>query len=100
MIAVTTAVILGVTTLWVLAPILGWTRSEDEGEDGAAEEQEALLASRRELLTSIKDLEMEYKVGKLTPEDYEETREGLVREATEVLRHLDEGETEPPPRPE
>jgi hypothetical protein len=92
MIAVATAVILGATALWVLAPILGWTRTEDQEQDRIPEEQKALLDSRREILSSIKDLEMEYKVGKLTPEDYEETREHMTREAVEVLRRLDEGE--------
>jgi hypothetical protein len=91
MIAVATALILGATTLWVLAPVLGWTRAEDQGEDRISEEQQALLDSRREILASIKDLEMEYKVGKLTSEDYEETRERMTREAVEVLRRLDEG---------
>lgn len=91
MIAAAIAAIIGGTTLWVLAPLLGWT-SEEEVLDAAAEEQEKLLAARRELLASIKDLEMEHQVGKLTREDYEETREKLTREAVEVLRRLDRQE--------
>lgn len=84
------AAILGATTLWVLAPLLGWTRREEEAPGPLAEQQEDLLAARREILTSIKDLDMEAQVGKLTPEDYEETRERLSQEAIEVLRRLDE----------
>ncbi len=84
------AVLLGATTLWVLAPLLGWTRQEEEARDPRREEQESLLAARREILASIKDLEMEAQVGKLTPEDYEQTRERLSQEAVEVLRRLDE----------
>lgn len=84
------AAILGATTLWVLAPLLGWTRHEEEAPDPRREEQESLLAARREILASIKDLEMEAQVGKLTPEDYEQTRERLSQEAVEVLRRLDE----------
>lgn len=90
MITAVAAAVLGVTTLYVLAPLLGWTRPDEEHTDAAAEAQEDLLATRRELLSSIKDLEMEHQVGKLTHEDFEETRERLAREAVEVLRKLDE----------
>ncbi len=94
MIAAAAAAILGATTLWVLAPLLGWTRPE-EAPDPRREEQEDLLAARREILASIKDLEMESQVGKLTPEDYEQTRERLSQEAVEVLRRLDERDSAP-----
>jgi hypothetical protein len=91
------AAVLGATTFWVLAPLLGWAGEEAEAPEPAAEEQERLLAVRRELLSSIKDLDMEHQVGKLSPEDYQETRERLTREAVAVLRRIDE-EAGPGPR--
>ena len=83
------AAILGATTLWVLAPRLGWTRGEPEPLDAAGAEREELRSSHRQILASIKDLEMEYRVGKLTQEDFQETRERLTREAVDTLRRID-----------
>lgn len=95
------AALLGATTLWVLAPLLGWTGEDLDEADEAREEQERLLSTRRELLASIKDLDMEHQVGKLTAEDYRATREKLTREAVEILRRLDQarGETAQAPEP-
>jgi hypothetical protein len=96
MIAALAAVIVGATTLWVLAPILGWTAPrEDEGPSRTDSGQEELLEARRQLLASIKDLEMEFRTGKLTQEDYEQTRERLTREAVEVLKKIDQGGSGP-----
>jgi hypothetical protein len=91
MAAVISAAILGFTTLWVLAPLLGWGGGEEEAAGEAASAREELLEARRQILTSIKDLDMEFQIGKLTKEDYEETRERLAREAVDVLKRIDGG---------
>ncbi len=92
MTVVLAAAILGATTLWVLAPLLGWGGAAEEARrDVAAADREDMLARRREILAAIKDLEMEFHVGKLNREDFEETRERLAREAIEVLRKIDAG---------
>lgn len=88
MIMALSAAVLGITTFWVLAPILGWGREAAE-EDASTVEREELLESRRQVLASIKDLEMEHQVGKLTPEDFQETREQLTKEAVSILRRID-----------
>jgi hypothetical protein len=101
MIVVITAAILGATTLWILSPLLGWSSAGEEEEDAAGSEQEELLEARRQTLASIRDLDMEFRVGKLTEDDYKETRESLAREAVDVLKQLDssQGREEPPPPP-
>ena len=91
MIAATAAAILAATTLWVLAPIFGWGDVATERHDLAAAEREDLLKSRQEKLAAIKDLEMEFRVGKLTKEDFEATRERLAHEAVEILKKIDAG---------
>jgi hypothetical protein len=98
MIVALSAAILGATTLWILAPILGWTLEGEDEAGGFGSEHEELLETRRQTLASIKDLEMEFQVGKLTKEDYEETRERLAREAVAILKQIDSssGSENPP----
>ena len=84
------AVVAGVTALFILGPLLGWGSAPAWS---AGDEERALrddhLARRREILASIKDLEMEFAVGKLTREDFERTREELTKEAVEQFRRTE-----------
>jgi len=91
MIMAISAAILGATTFFVLAPILGWGRAAEEDEPALLAREE-LLEARRQVLASIKDLEMEHRVGKLTAEDFEATRESLSHEAVSILKKLDAAE--------
>ncbi|MBI3449224.1 MAG: hypothetical protein HY049_09955 [Acidobacteria bacterium] len=92
------AAVLASAALWILSPILGWGDASGERHDLAAAEREDLLHRRQEKLSAIKDLEMEYRIGKLSKEDFEETRERLAGEAVEVLKAID-ARGEPTPRP-
>lgn len=84
--------VVALAVLFVLAPLLGWGDDPAfETEDArAAGERDALLHRRQQILAGIKDLELEYAVGKLTREDFDRTREALGAEAVEVYRRLDE----------
>ncbi|HEY3176504.1 MAG TPA: hypothetical protein VGK94_12180 [Candidatus Polarisedimenticolia bacterium] len=82
--------VLAGATLYILAPLLGWGVSPAfETETAARGRQEELLARRRELLGGIKDLDLEFEVGKLTREDYDQIRERLSQQAVEIYRELD-----------
>ncbi len=85
--------VVAATALFVLAPLLGFgsTPAFESEEARAAGAREALLLRRQEVLAGIKDLEMEFAMGKLTREDYQATRAALDAEAVEVYRRLDEG---------
>ena len=81
----------GCTALFVLSPLLGWRTApafEDEA-DAARRAREEILSRRQELLAGIKDLEMEYEVGKLTRSDYRKSRDELTRQAVEIYRQMD-----------
>ena len=80
----------GAAALYILAPFLGWG-STPAFETGAASrgKREELLDRRREILAGIKDLDLEYEVGKLTREDYEQIREDLSRQAIEIYHEMD-----------
>ena len=86
-----TAVVAGAAALFILSPLLGWGVAEAfEPDAGSRTRAQDLRRRREEALTAIKDLELEFEVGKLTREDYEQTREALSREAIEVYRQMDE----------
>jgi hypothetical protein len=87
-----TALVAGASILFVMAPLLGWgaVPAFETPAGGAARRREELLQRRQEILSSIKDLELEHAVGKLTREDYEQTREHLSHQAIQVYRELDE----------
>jgi len=80
------------TALFVLAPLLGWGAEPafETADSAAASRREELMRRRQEMLAGIKDLELEYAVGKLTREDFEQTRARLSSEAVNIYRHLDE----------
>ncbi len=85
------AFVAGCAALYVLAPLLGWQSAPafpDEATLGRSSREE-LLRERREILAAIKDLEMEYEVGKLTREDYTRTREQMAQQALEIYRKMD-----------
>jgi len=80
----------GATTIFILAPLVGWGGAPAFDDTGAAAGRENdILRRRQEILASIKDLEMEYEVGKLTKEDYEQIRERLSEDAIEIYRQMD-----------
>jgi|SoiMethySBSTD1v2_1073268.scaffolds.fasta_scaffold4053185_2 hypothetical protein len=91
MILAFSAVLAGAVALYVLGPILGWGSPAPLADTGAreADRRRELLDRRQETLAGLKDLTMEYEVGKLTREDYEQQREKLTREAVEIYRELD-----------
>jgi len=81
----------GLTALFVFAPLLGWGGDAPAFDDlsAAAGREEDALRRRQEILASIKDLELEYEVGKLTKEDYEQIRERLSGDAIDIYRQMD-----------
>jgi hypothetical protein len=89
MIMALSAALLGAATFWILAPLLGWSEESATGIPVNPENAD-LLATRQEILSAIKDLEMEFQVGKLTEEDFRLTREQLAREAVELFKRMDQ----------
>jgi hypothetical protein len=91
MILAFTALVVGAGILYILGPLLGWgaTPAFDAPAPGSDRRRE-LIEQRQEILAGLKDLQMEYEVGKLTREDYEQTRERLTRQAVEIYREMDE----------
>ena len=75
--------------LFILAPLLGWGVTPAFDLAGSTGRRDELLRQRQEILAGLKDLDLEYEVGKLTREDYEQTRERLSGQAIEIYREMD-----------
>ncbi|MBL8098964.1 MAG: zinc ribbon domain-containing protein [Anaerolineales bacterium] len=50
----------------------------------------ALKAERERVLTSLQELDFDFKLGKIPAEDYPEQRQSLLQKGADVLRQLDE----------
>jgi len=67
--------------------LLGFAEAGDSG-------QERLLNEKDEIISSLKDIEMDYRMGKLSLQDYTQLRVDFERRAAEVLKRLDENDDE------
>ena len=53
------------------------------------EEYKHMLVRKEEILLSIKELEFDFKIGKISPEDFDQMMKALEAEALEVLEKID-----------
>jgi hypothetical protein len=87
--------LLGVgVALWQCARALLRVRGGGEHEfahmPALSDVRAALLDEKRALLHSLKDLQYEREVGKISPEDFEQLSQTYRRRARQVLQQLDE----------
>jgi hypothetical protein len=79
-------VLAGVVALVVLAPL---RRAEDRSR--VEEDRRAALGAAKEAkYREIRDTELDYRMGKLSEEDWREADRELRAQAIEILRQLDE----------
>ncbi len=76
----------GAVAPFVLAPFRRRVLVDDELE----RRRSVLLARREAIINALRELELDYAVGKLPDEDYQRQREALRREGAAVLKALDE----------
>jgi len=79
--------VLGAVAYVIAGPL---RRARAEGENGSARfDLDELEAARDAKYREIRDAELDYRTGKLSPEDWRELDAGLRAEAIEILRALD-----------
>ncbi|MGH7369633.1 MAG: hypothetical protein ACREJ4_08155 [Candidatus Methylomirabilaceae bacterium] len=71
----------------VVAPLFSSSAEERLQSDG--EELRALAAEKQTLYAAIKELEFDHRAGKLTLEDYEQTRRSYELRAVALLEEID-----------
>jgi hypothetical protein len=79
-------VLAGIVAMVVLAPLRKAEEREQAGEDRRA----ALEAAKEQKYRDIRDAELDYRMGKLSEEDWREADRELRAEAIEILRQLDD----------
>jgi type II secretory pathway component PulM len=84
-VALLTLVLLAVVIAVVSRPLLA-ARKPTEPE---APRQEDLQAAREAKYKEIRDAQLDYRTGKLSPEDYEAVNGALRAEAVEILDQLE-----------
>lgn len=93
-IAILTLTLLALVVNFVGAPLRarrgpGANADTEAAAEAAAGEREALEAAREAKYREIRDLDMDLRTGKLSPEDYEAINTQLRAEAIEILDRLE-----------
>ena len=84
-VVVLTLLLLAAVIVVVSAPLRAVRKPEESGTPQRAELQAAREAKYRE----IRDTELDYRMGKLSPEDYQAVNDALRAEAVEILDQLE-----------
>jgi len=79
-----------VTGVYVLAPLFMESRGNLEVELLAETEMDRLLARKAVVYTNLKDLEFEYRMGRLSDGDFRRLEAGYKTEAAAILQKLDQ----------
>ena len=75
--------------LYVAYPLLSDGRQE-QPPDESPDALDDLFAEKDDLVASLKDIEMDYRMGKLSLQDYNVMRVDFERRIARVLKRLDE----------
>ncbi len=84
--------------VWILAGPLRPGRAAQAEATRSAEEAD-LDAAREAKYREIRELELDFRTGKMEEADYRATDRALRAEAVEILRRLDRARGAPPPAP-
>jgi hypothetical protein len=91
------ALVIGVTLFFTLT-----IRTQDLPPPEAVSPTQHLEDRKAQIYENLRDLQFEYRVGKLSDEDYQQTKLGLQKELAGVLGEIEKagGSQPPPPAPE
>jgi hypothetical protein len=78
------------TGIYVLAPLFREPKGNLEGELLAETELDRLMNRKAVIYRNLKDLELEYKMGRLGEADFRRLEAGYKSEAAEILQKLDQ----------
>lgn len=85
------ALVLALLAFWQsLRAVFGAIEVEGVSDFDPTDARRSLLEEKNTLLRSLKDIEFEREIGKISPEDYDRLEAKLRGRAREVLRLLDE----------
>jgi rRNA maturation endonuclease Nob1 len=89
MLYVTCALLAGIAGYYVLLPLFKEPKGNLEVELLAETELDRLLNRKAVVYTNLKDLDFEFKMGRLSESDYQRLEAGYKAEAVSILKKLD-----------
>jgi len=73
--------------MYLYAP---FTQARARRVTGEEHERSALMAERDRLINALQELDFDFKLGKIPPDDYPTQRANLLQKGADILRKLDE----------
>ena len=89
--------VIGVALTIIAAVIISyplWQKSQRKVSFALNHQSEELQARKAEIYAAIRDIELDYRMGKLSEEDYQSLRDQYKNEAIQIMKKLD-GSTAP-----
>lgn len=87
MVEIIGVVLILLTVLFVAYPLL--QKSRHQVSFAINHQNEDLLARKNEIYTAVRDIDFDYRMGKLSDEDYQTLREQYKQEAVKIMQALD-----------
>jgi hypothetical protein len=81
--------ILGVAGYWILQPLLTPKGLESGSPQSRAVKDKALEKSKEDVYAAIKEMEMDFGMGKISEEDYQDLKSRYKSKALHILKELD-----------
>ena len=81
-------ILLIAAVIYVAYPLLKEEPEAEQVQD-ASVERERWLAEKEEILSALKDIEMDFRMGKLSQEDYDNLKADFERRAVAVFQQLE-----------
>jgi rubrerythrin len=88
--------VLIIAGMYLYAPFIERTKQVEIRED---HEISALKAERDRIINSLQELDFDFKLGKIPAEDYPQQRASLLQKGADVLRQLDDFDSDLTPNP-
>lgn len=87
-----TPILLIAAVLYVAYPLLSESQPKEKESEAQDSQREALLAEKENLISSLKDIEMDRRMEKLSDQDYQKLKAEFEQRAISILKKLDEAE--------
>ncbi len=84
-----TPILLIAVVLYVAYPLLSESQPDETESERKASRREALQAEKDNLIASLKDIEMDYRMEKLSDTDYQRLKTEFEHRAIGIMRKLD-----------
>lgn len=73
--------------LYIAYPLLQEERKEPAPEDEVSDEEKA-LQEKEEIIESLKDIDMDFRMGKLSTQDYQSLKSDFEQRAVEIFQRV------------